>query len=34
MEMTLEGSDSAETSPPLHGGIGLHLAFVGVVGYG
>ena len=28
--MTLEGSNSAETSSPLDGGIGLHLAFVGV----
>lgn len=34
LEMILEGSDSAETSPPLRGGIGSHLALVGVGGCG
>lgn len=34
MEMILEGSNSAEAFPPLCGGIGLHLALVGVAGCG
>lgn len=30
MKVKLEGSNSAETFSPLYGGIGLHLALVGV----